>query len=245
MREIFLHFFGFVKNTFLLFLVMFLLITLNQYSSRIEPRVFNYSFFGGIGNPVLLCHGYTGNSGVFVENGFSDYLINNSFSVYLVNTTNPTQDINIMSSELKQAVNFVKKHSKENKINLITSSLCGVATRNYLLSEDYDNDLDIVVMVSPPLNGTSALWAYFLIDSLVINQLRPDGEFLRSQNELIPVDKDFVVFTVHGEDDTIVSERSSHWFGVEDAHFEIKNTGHTNIFENIEYQKLFVELLKK
>lgn len=59
---------------------------------------------------------------------------------------------------LKQTINRAKQISGKDKVNIVAHSMGGLATRAYIISNHYQNDIDKFIMLGTPNYGSSDLY---------------------------------------------------------------------------------------
>ncbi len=108
---------------------------------------------------VLLVHGIYSNDQIW--NSLEGNLTQSGFDVYLLGRVLEKEgfipnngDIRLLGFQLRDAINRVKAQTGASKVNIVAHSMGGLVTRFYMRSNLYQNDINKLITLGTPNEGT-------------------------------------------------------------------------------------------
>lgn len=126
-------------------------------------------------NPIILIHGY-------MMRGLVMYPIKRRLNkdgyknVYLSTYSPPWLNIDNFSLQLKDKVEFVKKETGAEKVDLICHSMGGLVALNYINNLDGAKSVNRLIALGTPFGG-SKLWSFSI--GRCGKEMKPGSEFLK------------------------------------------------------------------
>ncbi len=128
--------------------------------------------------PIILVHGY-------MMRGLVMYPIKQRLSkdgyknVYLFTYSPPWLNIDDFSRQLRDKIEFVKKATGAEKVDLICHSMGGLVALNYINNYDGVKNIDRLITLGTPFGG-SKLWSFSI--GKCGKEMKPGSEFLKKLN---------------------------------------------------------------